>query len=91
MKRVATETGVVRIEVVVEMIPVEHHLVVILDEVRDIVVLNECIECHLFHHPLNFFLKSLGLNFISHQNAPALYTKYFHFLKSLRIPLCLKP
>ena len=56
MKRVATKTDIVGVEVVVEMVPVLHHLVVILDEVRDVVVLNECIEYRLCHHPLNFFL-----------------------------------
>ena len=53
MKRIATETRIVRI-VVVEMVPIEHHLVVVLNEIRHLVVLNECIECHLFHHPLKF-------------------------------------
>ncbi len=66
MKRVATQGRVVRIEVVVEMVPIQHHLVVILDEVRHVLALNERIECHLCHHPLNFFLKSSGLKFISH-------------------------
>jgi hypothetical protein len=32
-----------------------------------------------------------GLNIISHHNASAFYTKYFHFLKFLRILLYLKP
>jgi hypothetical protein len=80
MKRVAeTERRIVRVPVVVEIVPVQNHLVVVLDEVRHTVVLNERIECHLFHHPLKFFWNSLGLNIISHNNAPALYTKYFHF------------
>ena len=47
MKIVATETGIVHVEVVVEMVPVENHLVVILDEVRNVIVLNERIECLL--------------------------------------------
>lgn len=80
MKRVATETGVVRVPVVVEMVPIEHHLVVILDEVRDVVVLNERIKFHLLHHPLKFFWNSLGLNIILHYNALVFYTKYVHFL-----------
>ena len=80
MKRFATERRVVRIPVVVEMVPVQNHLATVLDEVRHIVALDECTECHLCHHPLNFFWKSLELNIISHHNAPAFYTKYFHFL-----------
>ena len=39
MKRFATKRRVVRIPVVVEMIPVLHHLAIVLDEVRDTVVL----------------------------------------------------
>lgn len=80
MKRVATESGVVRVPVVVEPVPVQHHLVVVLVEIRHVVVPDECIECHLCHHPLNFFWKSSRLKIILHHNAPALYTKYFHFL-----------
>jgi hypothetical protein len=57
MKRVATERWVVRVPVVVEMIPVQNHLVVVLDEVRHVVVLDERIECHLCHHPLKFFFR----------------------------------
>lgn len=95
MKKVATERRVVRVPVVVEMVPIQHHLVVVLDEIRDVVILDERIECHLFHHPLKFFLNSLGLNIfciVSHHNAPTFYTKYLHFLlKFLHIPLYLKP
>jgi len=72
MKRFATKRRVVRIPVVVEMIPVLHHLAIVLDEVRDTVVLYECIECRLFHHPLKFpqtTEKSSELNIISHRNA----------------------
>ena len=57
MKRVETERGVVGVPVVVEPVPVQHHLATVLDEIRHVVVLNERIECHLCHHPLNFFKK----------------------------------
>ena len=81
MKRVVAQSRVVRVPVVVEMIPVQNHLAIVLDEIRHVVVLDERIEYHLCHHPLKFFWNSLGLNFISHNNASAFYTKYFHFLK----------
>lgn len=55
MKKVATESWIVRVPVVVEMVPVQHHLAVVLDEIRHAVVLDECIECHLCHHPSKIF------------------------------------
>lgn len=55
MKRVATERGVVRVPVVVEPVPVQHDLVIVLDEVRHVVVLDERIERHLCHHSLKSF------------------------------------
>jgi hypothetical protein len=55
MKRVATKTGVVRVPVVVEPVPVQHDLSIVLDEIRHVIVLNEHIECHLCHHPLKYF------------------------------------
>ena len=57
MKRVATETGVVRVPVVIKMVPVEYNLAIVLDEIRHVVVLNESIECHLCHCRFNnYFL-----------------------------------
>lgn len=55
MKKVATESRIVRVPVVVEMVPIQHHLVVVLDEIRHVVVLNERIECRLCHHPSKIF------------------------------------
>jgi hypothetical protein len=54
MEKVATETVIVGVEVVVNVIPVQNHLVAVLDEIRHVVVLHESIECHPFHHPLKF-------------------------------------
>ena len=58
MKRFAkAECGVVGVEVVVEPVPVQDHLVVVLDEIWNvevaIAVLNDRIECLPFHCPLN--------------------------------------
>ena len=55
MKKVTTERGVVHVPIVVEPVPIEHDFVTVLDEIRDIVVLNERIKCHLCHHSLEFF------------------------------------
>ncbi len=66
MKRFAKAQGrVVGVPVVVEPVPVQDRLAAVLDEIRNIeiavAVLNKCIECRLFHCPLN----SLGAVFYS--------------------------
>lgn len=51
------QSGVVVVPVVVKPVPVHHHLVVVLVEIRDVevtvAVLYERIKCHLCHRPLN--------------------------------------
>jgi hypothetical protein len=67
MKRVAAESGVVRVPVVVEPVPVQHHLAIVLIEVRHVVVPDECIECHLYHcRSKHKLISGVVLYFISH-------------------------
>ncbi|MCX6752524.1 MAG: four helix bundle protein [Candidatus Nomurabacteria bacterium] len=57
MKRVATKSRIVRVPIVVEMVPIEHHLVVILDEIRHVVVLNELYKMPSMPPPLKILFK----------------------------------
>ncbi len=75
-----TQCRVRVVPVVVEPVPVQHHLPVVLDEVRDVLVAvavqHVCTECRLCHCPLNTQMGCIGFAIY---NRLTLCTKYLHF------------
>ncbi len=74
---------VVVVPVVVEPVPVHHHLATVLDEVRDVevavAVLHDCTKCRPLHCPLN---TRRAVSYSASVNAIALCTKYLQLFVS---------
>ena len=93
------QRGVVGVPVVVEPVPVHHHLVTVLNEVRHVEVAIAVPNDYIKHHPYHYSLKphcSLNssrfwrswsclrwLRCFRYHNTLVPYTKYLHFLKFL--------
>jgi hypothetical protein len=75
-----TERGLVAVPVIVEPVPVQVHLAVVLDEIRHVEVAiaipNERAVRHPYHLPLEY---SQGCISFGIYNAPAHCTKYLRF------------